>query len=113
MTADELRKLAEIAGLKLSSVGELLQSGSRYYHGNIKNRQIIPTYEWQPHLRIEQAMMVAEAFDYYELGKDMSSAAPYYCQIFTGIGGRLIGQAISMNLPTAICVSALAAAKEV
>ena len=61
MTADELRRLSEIAGLKLSAVGELLQSGSRFYRPNKgKYYTNIPVYDWQPHLRIEQAMMVAE-----------------------------------------------------
>ena len=104
MTAEELRRLAEIAGLELQ-YSKL--EGWYWYEENYNHTP------WRPHESIEQAMMVADTFDYYELGKDMSSAAPYYCQIFTGIGGRLIGQAISMNLTTAICVAALAAAKEV
>src|SRR5574343_662561 len=112
MIPDELRKLAETAGLKLSSVGELLQSGSRYYHGSIKNRQIIPTYEWQPHLRIEQAMMVAEAFTAFYVGKDIGQ---YFCRLAVpdSRGIKYLPKMHSTNIPLAICNAALAAAKEV
>ena len=113
MTAEELRKLAEIAGLKLSSVGELLQSGSRYYHGNIKNRQIIPTYEWQPHIRIEQAMMVAEEFTKETcLNFVLESPGNTWLANFYDISvdKYLCGQADTPAL--AICRAALNAAKE-
>ena len=123
MTADELKRLAIIAGYRFrddTPEGQFCLSNTTdgWYlspgeHDEVGSWSCVACQlDWQPHLRIEQAMMVAEAFDCYEIGKDMSSAAPYYCQIFTGIGGRLIGQAISMNLPIAICVAALAAAKE-
>src|SRR5574343_746909 len=64
MTAKELRRLAEIAGLTLSAVGELLQSGSRFYRPNNEGKlypnPVIPVYEWQPHLNIEQAWLLLE-----------------------------------------------------
>jgi hypothetical protein len=37
----------------------------------------------------------------FELGRDESSAAPYYCQIF-GDGRQLIGQGIGMVMSHAI-----------
>jgi len=100
MTAEELRRLADISGLELQ-YSKL--EGWYWYEENYNHTP------WRPHESIEQAMMVADAFDCYEIGKDMSSAAPYWCQIFTGVGGPMIGQAIGMELPYAICRAALAA----
>ena len=115
MTADELRKLAEIAGFYGTVVSTFHNEDGAEVPIEVylkDGKDSLPVILWQPHLRIEQAMMVAEAFDCYEIGKDMSSAAPYWCQIFTGVGGPMIGQAIGMELPYAICRAALAAKEE-
>ena len=112
MTAEELRRLAEIAGLKLSAVGELLQSGSRFYRPNKgKYYTNIPVYDWQPHLRIEQAMMVAEEFTAFYVGKD---SGQYFCRLAVpdSKGIKHLPKMHSTNIPLAICNAALAAAKE-
>ena len=112
MTADELRRLSEIAGLKLSAVGELLQSGSRFYRPNKgKYYTNIPVYDWQPHLRIEQAMMVADSFPQWKVGKyKFENMQIIYECIFTIEDEELYEQAETPAL--AICNAALAAAKE-
>ena len=47
----------------------------------------------------EHAKMVAE-WDTYEMGRDASSAAPYWCQLYKG--GTLQGQGIGMTMEDAI-----------
>ena len=47
----------------------------------------------------EHAKMVAE-WDTYEMGRDDSSAAPFWCQLYKG--GTLQGQGIGMTMEDAI-----------
>jgi len=112
MTADELRRLSEIAGLKLSAVGELLQSGSRFYRPNKgKYYTNIPVYDWQPHLRIEQAYSV-------ENGIPEEKRREYIYQLIIATGQQGLPPTYNAwNLVHATadqrCRAALAAAKEV
>ena len=111
MTADELRRLSEIAGLKLSAVGELLQSGSRFYRPNKgKYYTNIPVYDWQPHLRIEQAYSV-------ENGIPEEKRREYIYQLIIATGQQGLPPTYNAwNLVHATadqrCRAALAAAKE-
>jgi len=75
MTADELRKLAGIAGV--SPIDEIDVIGRTALFTWVPNPfKSYTRCEWQPHLRIEQAMMVADAFVEWELRK--TSEKRYY-----------------------------------
>ena len=108
MTAEELRRLAEIAGVSISKYY------SDFYTKNISKRKeiAIMVKDWRPHLRIEQAMMVAEAFTAFYVGKDIGQ---YFCRLAVTNCDliKYLPKVHSTSLPLAICRAALAAAKEV
>lgn len=67
MTAEELRRLAEIAGVEVKYSD---------FEGCFLYEENYAWFSWQPHLRIEQAMIVADAFVEWELRK--TSEKRYY-----------------------------------
>lgn len=107
MTAEELRRLAEIAGFSISKYY------SDFYTKNISKRKeiAIMVKDWRPHLRIEQAMMVADSFPQWKVGKyKFENMQIIYECILTIEDEELYEQAETPAL--AICNAALAAAKE-
>lgn len=112
MTADELKKLAEIAGLRLVK---------RHFHHTDDDGCFVyqPAYflkanfycyvsEWQPHLRIEQAFLVVEGMKknnpYQPAWFELSTRPNGWCANFVG-DPRFNSYAESAAV--AICTAAL------
>lgn len=109
MTEDELKKLAEIAGLRIH------QTLSDWYVKDIsKTREIaIMIKDWHPHLNIEQAMMVAEAkFGWFSLKRsrlDENDWIYSFQGAYKTIHGVLLSNGEGKTSAEAICHAALAA----
>ena len=109
MTADELKKLAEFAGLNPKEmIGNI-----RYWEKRQADWVV-----WQPHLRIEQAMMVADrAFGFWQLTRSKTIDDEWRFRLTAAYihkgHGCLTVDSRWMSTPSeAICAAALAA-KEV
>lgn len=103
MTAEQLRKLAEIAGVYLHV--------DTYFNGTTP---VCFLGMWQPHLNIEQAMMVAEAFERFEIKKhNYAIAKTHVYDVVLFNGDKFLGvRGFNGMLSEAICHAALAAKEE-
>lgn len=110
MTADELRKLAEIAGVEAYQEFDYVQKYEKLI--------VFTIGEWQPHLRIEQAMMVAnKAFGFWQLTRSKTIDDEWRFRVTASYiskehGCLSVDSGWLSTAELAFCTAALAAAKE-
>ena len=100
MNLGSLRKhCADIAELVILRKGALSGQSDAY---QFKGRPLLMC-QWQPDTNIEQAMMLLEKFDDWELGRTRRGITPY-CRIFAN-QMQILGAARENTVPLAITLA--------